>query len=145
VAREGPSRPTQTQTAAPETDTRLSSRWHDRGVLQQVAICALVGLEEGHLDQRKVREYAQVLDAMPPVAVFDAGHELVLADGHHRVAAAQQLGRIEVKAEVRPGTRADALAYAVALAGQERGISETDALRAIGRFSGLPSNLAPTS
>ena len=83
---------------------------------------------------------------MPPVVVFDTGNERILVGGHHRVAAAQRLGRTEVEAEVRPGTRADALAYAVALAGRERGISEAEALTAIGRFSGLqPSKLAPMS
>jgi hypothetical protein len=51
-----------------------------------------------HLDQDRVRRYAEVLDQLPPVTVFELeDHILLLTDGYHRVAAAQQAGRIVVR------------------------------------------------
>src|SRR5437763_1395157 len=65
-------------------------------------------------DGETVRQYMEILDQLPPVAVFDLGEgTLLLADGFHRVEAAQRLGREEVRAEVREGTREEALEFAV--------------------------------
>lgn len=66
-----------------------------------------------HLDQDRVRRYAEVLDQLPPVVVFEVGdHTLLLADGYHRVAAAQLAGRTTVQADVRVGTKKQALQFA---------------------------------
>ena len=46
-----------------------------------------------HLDEDKVSRYAQILDQMPPVVVFELGKGLLLVDGYHRVEAARRLGR----------------------------------------------------
>lgn len=55
-----------------------------------------------HLDQDRVRHYAEVLDQLPPVTVFELeDHTLLLTDGYHRVAAAQHAGRTTVRADVR--------------------------------------------
>jgi hypothetical protein len=53
--------------------------------------------------------YARTLDALPPVVVVDTPEGLLLDDGYHRVAASRRLGLEEVEAEVRTGTRRDAL------------------------------------
>jgi len=73
------------------------------------------------------------MDAVSPVAVFDIDGRLLLVDGHHRVAAGRSLVRSSVKADVRAGTRANTLRFAVALAMRQRGISEEEAMAAIGR------------
>jgi hypothetical protein len=64
---------------------------------------------EAHLDAARVERYARTLDALPPVVVVDTPEGLLLADGYHRVAASRRLGLEEVEAEVRTGTRRDAL------------------------------------
>ena len=64
---------------------------------------------EAHLDAARVERYARPLDALPPVVVVDTPEGLLLADGYHRVAASRRLGLEEVEAEVRTGTRRDAL------------------------------------
>jgi len=45
-----------------------------------------------HLDAGRVAYYLDQLDEAPPVTAFDIDGHLLLADGHHRVEAAQQLG-----------------------------------------------------
>jgi ParB-like chromosome segregation protein Spo0J len=72
------------------------------------------------------------------VVVFNADGVLLLADGHHRVAAAQQLGRSTVRAEVRQGERRDALAFAVELAHKQRGLTDRQILDAIARRGRWP-------
>jgi ParB-like chromosome segregation protein Spo0J len=58
-----------------------------------------------------------MLDDLPPVVVFDTPEGPLLADGHHRLAAAGRLGRKTVEAEVRAGSRQDALRYAAEVGG----------------------------
>lgn len=89
-----------------------------------------------HLDQEKVARYTQSLDQLPPVVVFTLGDGLLLVDGYHRVEAARRLGRSVVRAEVRHGSRADALRFAANLAAAERGLTQDQALAAIRRRSG---------
>jgi ParB-like chromosome segregation protein Spo0J len=90
-----------------------------------------------HLDQDRVRRYAEVLDHLPPVTVFTLEDQtLLLVDGYHRVAAAQQAGRMTVRAEVRVGTKAEALQFAVDVAQVEAGVSAEQARQAIRRYSG---------
>src|SRR5918911_3192655 len=78
---------------------------------------------EAHLDAARVKRYAEMLDALPPVVVFDTGEALLLADGYHRLAAARCCGLETVEAEVRRGSRQDALQYAATVAAVQRGIS----------------------
>jgi hypothetical protein len=90
-----------------------------------------------HVDGDRVRRYSEVLDKLPPVTVFALeDHTLLLADGYHRVAAAQLAGRSTVRAEVRVGTRAQAMQFAVDVARVERGVSAEQAREAIRRYSG---------
>jgi ParB-like chromosome segregation protein Spo0J len=86
---------------------------------------------ERHLDARRVEEYARALDAAPPVVVFATADGLLLADGYHRLAAARQRGETTIEAEVRPGSRQDALRFAAAVGAAQRGISIEEALAAI--------------
>jgi ParB-like chromosome segregation protein Spo0J len=88
-----------------------------------------------HLDPERVANYAQHFEQLPPVVVFEAEDGLLLADGYHRVAAAQRRGITTIAAEIRAGTRQDALRYAAAVGARERGISVGEALAAIQRRS----------
>lgn len=68
------------------------------------------------LDPSTVAEYASALehgDTFPPVVVFSDDARLWLADGFHRVAAARQLGRESIAADVRQGTRHDAFRFSL--------------------------------
>ena len=49
----------------------------------------------------------------PPVIVFHDGADYWLADGFQRLIAAEELGLTEFSADVREGTRRDAILYAV--------------------------------
>jgi uncharacterized protein (DUF1015 family) len=88
-----------------------------------------------HLDPDRVAYYVEHLDECTPVTVFDIDGRLLLADGHHRVAAAEQLQRRAVRAEIRTGTRKDALDFAIELAHQQRGLTRDQVLDVIKRRS----------
>jgi ParB-like nuclease domain len=60
---------------------------------------------EAHLDAARVESYAQMLDTLAPVVVFDTPEGMLVADGYHRVAAARQRGWQTVEAVVRRGSR----------------------------------------
>lgn len=82
---------------------------------------------EAHLDAERVERYAGTLDALPPVVVFDTPEGLLLADGYHRLVAARRRGLETVEAEVRSGSRHDALRYAAKVGAAQRGISPKEA------------------
>jgi hypothetical protein len=52
---------------------------------------ALVGPPR-HLDEDKASRYAQILDQLPPVVVFESDDGLLLVDGYRRMEAARRLG-----------------------------------------------------
>src|SRR4051812_18892617 len=63
-----------------------------------------------------ITDYAERIGdgaVFPPVVVFYDGADHWLADGFHRVEAHRQAGRDSVEAEVKQGTKRDALLYAV--------------------------------
>jgi hypothetical protein len=91
-----------------------------------------------HLDPDRVEYYRQHLDEATPIVVFDVDGDLLLADGHHRVAAAELLGRSTVRADVRKGKRRDALKYAVEQVKQQRGLTDQQITEAIARRSPRP-------
>ena len=69
------------------------------------------------LDQRKIDEYAQLYVeemALPPIVIFQDADHCYVADGFHRTQAAIKAGLEQIPAEVRQGTRRDALLYASA-------------------------------
>jgi hypothetical protein len=103
----------------------------------QVAIADLMQepIREGraHLHRDRVRYFLERLDQAPPVTVFDIDGHLLVADGHHRVEAAQRLGRDTIRADVRRGSRRDALRFAVDVGCQQRAMREEDVRAAIER------------
>jgi len=90
---------------------------------------------EAHLDAARVERYAGMVEALPPVIVFETPDGLLLADGYHRVAAARRRGLETVEAEVRSGSRHDALRYAAMVAAAQRGISPEEAASYIERHA----------
>ena len=62
----------------------------------------------------------------PPVTVFYDGSDYWLADGFHRVAAARQMGATGISADVRQGSRRDAILHSVG-ANADHGLRRTNA------------------
>lgn len=68
------------------------------------------------IDDLTVDGYAELMQAavaFPPVVLFFDGDEYWLADGFHRYHAATRAGLDGLVADVRPGTRRDAILYSV--------------------------------
>jgi hypothetical protein len=109
------------------------------GTMPRLKIAALLANAptdpEAHLDPAQVERYALMLDDLPAVVVFDTPEGPLLADGHHRLAAARRLGRETVEAEVRASSRHEALRYAVEVGGAQRGISPEEAASHIQRHA----------
>src|SRR5215212_8866540 len=90
---------------------------------------------EAHLEAARVERYAGMADVPPPVVVFETPEGLLLADGYHRVAAARRRGLETVEAEVRGGSRHDALRYAAEVGGAQHGLSPEEAASYIARYA----------
>ncbi len=87
------------------------------------------------LDPELVSEYAEAMDKgdkFPPVTVFFDGTDYWLADGFHRVHAADQARILVVDANIRQGTRRDAILFS-ASANSSHGLrrSNEDERRAV--------------
>lgn len=69
------------------------------------------------MDPTAINDYAEAIkagDKLPPITVFDDGHNnLWLADGFHRYAAAKAAGHDSIWADIKKGTQRDAVIYAV--------------------------------
>ena len=81
------------------------------------------------LRSETVAEYGQAyLDGvtMPPVVVFFDGTAYWLADGFHRTAGAYTVGVLDIPADVRQGTRRDAILFSVG-ANDAHGLRRTNA------------------
>jgi hypothetical protein len=89
-----------------------------------------------HLDPERVRRYAELPGDLPPVVAFRTEQGLILADGYHRVAAAQARGLDSIEAEIRHGSAHDALRYAVAIGAKQRGLSQEEVMRRLRQRSG---------
>jgi hypothetical protein len=89
-----------------------------------------------HLDPERVRHYAELPGDLPPVVAFCTEQGLLLADGYHRVAAAQARGLDTIEAEIRHGSAHDALRYAASIGAKQRGLSEAEVMRHLQRRSG---------
>lgn len=69
-----------------------------------------------HTNEEIVSEYASAIsegENFPPVVVFNDGTEYWLADGFHRYHATKKVGYLEIEADVKQGTRRDAILYSV--------------------------------
>jgi hypothetical protein len=81
------------------------------------------------IDWTTVDEYADDMRAgsiFPDITVFYDGIKYYLADGFHRVEAARKAELKEINAEVKPGTRRDAVLHAVG-ANASHGLRRTNA------------------
>lgn len=79
------------------------------------------------IDEDTVTDYADAMkegDQFPPVVVFQDGLKYWLADGFHRVHASHRVGFKEIHAEVKTGTRRDAILYSVS-ANAKHGLRRT--------------------
>ncbi len=90
---------------------------------------------EGILNNAVVAEYAEAMQSgatFPAVVVFHDAETHWLADGCHRVEAADEAGRKSIEAEIRAGTKRDAILFAVG-ANRDHGLRRTrdDVRRAI--------------
>lgn len=77
------------------------------------------------LNQHVVDDYAEAIKAgatFPPIVIFYDGKKHWLADGFHRFHAYRQAGKSKVAADIRQGTRRDAILHSV-------GANETHGLR----------------
>jgi hypothetical protein len=80
------------------------------------------------ISEATVAEYAEAMihgDKFPPVIVFQSEEGLILADGFHRVRSAKQAGFDTITAEIRQGTRLDALRYSLS-ANHTHGLRRTN-------------------
>lgn len=69
-----------------------------------------------HLNESAVAEYAEALTdgvKLPDVAVYFDGSEYWLADGFHRYFAHKKIGALTIGAEIRGGSRRDAVLHSV--------------------------------
>lgn len=84
---------------------------------ERVAVAGLIRdddiqIRDG-LNKDQVKHFRQILDDLPPVLVVRAPEGDLLADGFHRAEAASKEGRAEIDADVRTGTREDAVVLAI--------------------------------
>jgi uncharacterized protein (DUF1015 family) len=76
-----------------------------------------------------------ILKALPPIVVFDTEDGLLVADGYHRLAAARLRGKDMIEAEIRHGSRHDALRYAATVGAVQHDITADEAMEYIRRRS----------
>jgi hypothetical protein len=68
------------------------------------------------IDQQVVSDYAEAMTngaVFPPIVLFHDGNQHYLADGFHRFMAAQRIQAVDIPADVRAGTKDDALWFAL--------------------------------
>ena len=81
------------------------------------------------LDEVIIDEYAEAMREgakFPPVDVFYDGQDHWLADGFHRIEAAESIGQPEFDVETHQGTRRDAVLFSVGV-NAEHGLRRTNA------------------
>jgi len=83
--------------------------------LDQIVFDAGTQIREA-LDQQVVSDYAEAMTngaQFPPVVLFHDGNKHYLADGFHRFMAAQRIQARDIDAEVKAGSKDDALWFAL--------------------------------
>lgn len=81
------------------------------------------------IDEQIVSEYSEAMqdgDKFPPVVLFNDGAKYWLADGFHRYHASKKLDFLEIEAEVKSGTKRDAVLYSVS-ANSKHGLRRSNA------------------
>ena len=79
--------------------------------IRDIVADASIDIRNG-MDATTIEEYMDIIDELPPVVVFDTSQGYLLADGFHRLTAAERLGREEIEADIKKGSRHDALEFA---------------------------------
>src|SRR5580704_1083459 len=59
-----------------------------------------------------VEEYKQLNGQLPPITVWYDGSQYYLSDGIHRVTARKEDGKTDIDADIRQGTKHDAMLHA---------------------------------
>lgn len=98
-------------------------------ILSELRIEASAQMRATGTDAEVVNEYATAMQEgarFPAVLVFHDGTDHWLADGFHRVEAARRVGARSIEAEIRQGTRRDAI-IAAAGANNSHGLRRTAA------------------
>lgn len=80
--------------------------------LSKITVDPTIQIRE-HLHEAAIERYMDAFDELPPIVVYQTPEGLLLSDGAHRMEAAKRLGRKDIQAEVRIGTRADAEEHAI--------------------------------
>ena len=68
------------------------------------------------LNEATVTDYAEAMAGgakFPPVVVFHDGHRYIAADGFHRIHSAVRNGATQIEGDIRKGSKADALKFAL--------------------------------
>lgn len=81
------------------------------------------------ISEETVTDYAEAMqagDQFPPITVFFDGVDYYLADGFHRLHAAQRLGKASIQAEVKTGTLRDAILFSLG-ANDKHGLRRSNA------------------
>lgn len=101
--------------------------------IQNIRVSEIV-LDSGIQVRSKIRnstvaEYSEAMRAgaeFPPIIVFHDGNRYLCADGFHRTLAAARIERDTIKADVRQGSKQDALKFALS-ANVAHGLRRTNA------------------
>ena len=102
-------------------------------IIQDLEISKISATDETQsrckLDSETINEYAESMNSgviLPPVTIYDDGENHYLADGFHRLEAAKKCGLSTINAEVRQGSKSDAILYSVG-ANATHGLRRTNA------------------
>ncbi len=74
------------------------------------------GIRNDYPNENTVAEYAEAMQGgakFPPIVAYYDGEKYNIADGFHRIDAADKAGFKDIEAEVREGTREDAIWFAL--------------------------------
>jgi len=94
------------------------------------------------LDEDRIQEFTEIFDQLPPIKVFNVEGELLISDGFHRLAAAERLGLAEIEAEVRKGSRQDAIMEAISVnAKHGKPLSSEEKAEAVKRLNRFSSGM----
>jgi len=103
------------------------------GIIQDLEISKIIATDETQsrceLHSKTIEEYTELMKSgvtLPPVTIYDDGENHYLADGFHRLEAAKKCGLSTINAEVRQGSKSDAILYSVG-ANATHGLRRTSA------------------
>src|ERR1051325_2176877 len=96
----------------------LSAIRTNSGTQSRAALCEAAVAEDAEAMLNRSR--------FPPIIVFRHGDDFILGDGFHRVRAAKMVKLNSILAEVRAGTRIDALKYSLS-SNHKHGLRRTNA------------------